>query len=127
MLHFVDYVIIIIVIKIFKGEFKINIFFWLLTLIIVVYIIAEKVPSISREKREKWLIEDGTTKTEIKFNLPTDFAEIFPPENGEIIAYQIYVIGKSSNEDIRKSKLSCISCRHIKNLTALSWQLYKMV
>ena len=61
-------------------------------------------PTISEDKREKWEIEGGSTLTRIKFNLPTDFTEVFPPENGEIRYYQIYVLGKSSNEEFRKGK-----------------------
>ena len=67
-------------------------------------IAAVRVPNLSEDKRSKWEIKDGTTLTQIRFNLPTDFADLFPPENGEIEFYQIYVLGNSSNEEFRKGK-----------------------
>ena len=68
------------------------------------WIVAEKIPSISEETRQKWEIQNETTTSQIKFYLPTNFSELFPAQHEDIIAYQIYVLGKSSNEGVRDSK-----------------------
>ena len=66
-------------------------------------LVAETVPTITQEQRESWEIKDGTTMTQIKFNLP-DLSDLFPIQNGEISSYQIYVLGQSSNEKYLKGK-----------------------
>ena len=61
---------------------------------------------ISIVLRSKWEVEDAISDSEIKFNLPSRAAEIFPQQNGEVTHYQIFVVTNSTAINICKCKLA---------------------
>ncbi|KAF6031430.1 hypothetical protein EB796_010255 [Bugula neritina] len=62
------------------------------------------VPKVSDEVKEKLSVEEQISQ--ISFYLPSDLTTMFSLDSGNIIKYQILVIGQVSNQQFREDKLS---------------------
>ncbi|KAF6031434.1 PTPRQ [Bugula neritina] len=62
------------------------------------------VPKVSNEVKEQLSVEEQISQ--ISFYLPSDLTTMFSLDSGNIIKYQILVIGQVSNQQFREDKLS---------------------